>query len=111
MQGLCVTGGGAGHQALQPFAHQPLVCLGSHFTGHVLLGPFVHPGLESLVQPLAHSLVGLEKEGEVLEKGGFGLRAATKVIYSQKELITWTLAPSKAPWAATSVTEGLRCVL
>lgn len=73
VQGLCVTGGGAGHQALQPFAHQPLVCLGSHFAGHVLLGPFVHPGLEPLVQPLAHSLVGLEKEEEVLEKGGFGL--------------------------------------
>lgn len=49
VQGLCVTGGGAGHQALQPFTHEPLVCLGCHFAGHVLLGPFVHPGLESLV--------------------------------------------------------------
>lgn len=57
VQGLCVTGGGAGHQALQAFTHEPLVCLGCHFAGHMLLGPFVHPGLEPLVQPLAHPLM------------------------------------------------------
>lgn len=76
VQGLCVTRGGAGHQALQAFAHEPLVCLGCHFTGHMLLGPFVHPGLEALVQPLAHPFVGLQKQGEALGKGSFGPRTA-----------------------------------
>lgn len=68
VQGLCVTGGGAGHQALQPFAHEPLARLGCHLAGDVLLGPFVHPGLEPLVQPLAHSFVGLQKQKRCYEE-------------------------------------------
>ena len=49
VQGLCVTGGGAGHQALQPLTHKPLAGLRCHFTGHMLLGPFIYPGLEPLM--------------------------------------------------------------
>lgn len=49
VQGLCVTGGGTGHQALQPLTHEPLAGLCCHFPGHMLLGPFIYPGLEPLM--------------------------------------------------------------
>lgn len=69
VQVLRVAGGGAGQEAFQPFAHQPLAGLGGHLAGHVLLGPRVHPGLEPLVQPLAYSFVGLERRKGWRERG------------------------------------------
>lgn len=65
VQGLCVTGGGTGHQALQPLTHEPLAGLRCHFTGHMLLGPFIYPGLEPLMQTLANTFMGLQNR-----KGG-----------------------------------------
>ena len=60
VQSLCITGGGAGYQALEPLTHEPFAGLCCHFPRHMLLGPFIHPGLEPLMQTLAYTLMGLK---------------------------------------------------
>lgn len=60
MQEFGVAGGGAGEQTLLVLSHQPLVGVGSHASGHVLLAPGVQPGLEASVQASVNPLVGLK---------------------------------------------------
>lgn len=58
---LGVAGGGAGQKTLFVNSHQPLLGVGIHAGGHVLLGPSVQPGLKAPVQASVDPLVGLKE--------------------------------------------------
>lgn len=59
MEDLRAAGGAAGQQAFLFISHQPLVAVGSHVTGHMLLRPSIQPGLKAPVQPSVDTLMGL----------------------------------------------------
>lgn len=59
VEDLGAAGGGAGQQVLLSVSHQPLVVVGGHVSGHVILGPGVQPGVEASVQASVDPLVGL----------------------------------------------------
>lgn len=54
------TARSTGPQSLLAFSHQPPVIVGNQLVTNVILPPCIQPGLETLVQPCADLLVGLD---------------------------------------------------
>lgn len=69
MEHLGAASRGAGQQAFLSISHEPLAAFSSHVTGHVLLGPSIHPGVKASVQACVHKLVGLKEITGTRHKG------------------------------------------